>query len=35
MGTELGDAVGGKDTCYRVTMTTADGSSITADFKLK
>jgi hypothetical protein len=26
---------GGKGSCYRVTMTTADGSSITADFKLK
>jgi hypothetical protein len=26
---------GGKGSCYRVTMTTADGSSISADFKLK
>ena len=26
---------GGKGSCYRVTMTTADGSSVTADFKLK
>ncbi|TGN64382.1 hypothetical protein EXE59_10750 [Nocardioides eburneiflavus] len=26
---------GGKGSCYRVTMTTADGSAIVADFKLK
>lgn len=26
---------GGKGSCYRVTMTTADGSAISADFKLK
>ena len=26
---------GGKGSCYRVTMTTADGSAIAADFKLK
>ena len=25
----------GKGSCYRVVMTTADGSSISADFKLK
>ena len=35
VGAELGDTGGGKGSCYRVTMTTADGSAISADFKLK